>query len=83
MSFNIEFCRVLYRQIMEDVRREVPPEIVKEAWVYNFHDGRFEFQIPSQDFYWYGQADNAWDAKTKGWESYLSRQSHAEGKVGG
>lgn len=67
-----EFCRLMLKDIMEEVSLHVPPEIIREAWAYRDKD-YIEFQIPSQKFFWYGQGCcKAW-AKYKGWESYLNK----------
>lgn len=67
------FCRRLLAQVMEQVRVQVPDEIRKEAWAYNYKDGHCEFQIPSEKMYWYGGSCCNWHAKYKGWNEYLDR----------
>lgn len=71
---NHAFCRAYYKETMKDVRKVVSKELVKESWVWqntSAAHSSYEFQIPSQNVYWYGQAHCAWDAKAKGWSYYL------------
>jgi len=66
-------CRSLLSVIMKEVYAKVPYELVMEAWAYNYNDGHCEFQIPSENLYWYGSACCAWIAKYHGWTEYLNR----------
>jgi len=83
-DINVIFCRHLLARIMADVRRYVTKEEVKAAWVYRFSDGHYEFHGPGRgpvtdpinsngppNFYWYGPADNAYDARAQGWQAWL------------
>jgi len=74
------YCRTLLKLVMEDVKKNVAPEIIREAWALRYRgvsrlSGRqmAALQIPSVDFYWYGQGCCTWYAKVKGWTEYLAK----------
>lgn len=66
-----KFCRSMLTELMPTVRKHADVAIRKEAWTYNYKNGRMEFQIPSKGIYWYGQTCCAWYARYKGWCVYL------------
>ena len=68
------FCSSLLKHLFKDVQKLVPVEIRKSAWVW-MDDAVDcgEFQIPSQDFYWYGDAHCRYDCRFKGWVAYLTK----------
>ncbi len=70
-NINVTFCRLLYQQVISQVKKEFPEVKIRDAYVLKMDRGRWEFQYPPTKTYWYGQADNAWDAKVKGWETFL------------
>lgn len=45
----------------------------KDVWVYKFMDDHWEFHGPN-GFYWHGSADNAYDARAKGWQAWEAAQ---------
>ena len=61
--------------IMEDVRKHVDPELVKEAWAIrstSLVHPMVEFQIPTVKFHWHGQGCCVWYAKAQGWAAYMA-----------
>lgn len=70
-DINIEFSRVLLAQIKPAVRA-AGRRIIKDAWVWHAHRDLWEFHGPDE-FYWYGSADNAYEARYKGWSAWLDR----------
>lgn len=79
-DFNSIFCREHLKLVMADVRKVTTPEQRKAAWVYCTYrhggNNQFEFHGPD-DFYWHGRADNAADARAKGWSSWLEKHHPA------
>lgn len=73
-DINAIFCRELLKSVMGDVRKHTTTDERKAAWVYCTYrhggNNQFEFHGPG-DFYWHGRADNANDARAKGWEAWL------------
>ena len=80
-STNVVFCRLLLKSIRPHVNKLVPVEIRKEAWVYDLGRDLWEFQIPSQKFYWHGNASCAYEARYEGWVAYLTQYHDAEFKA--
>lgn len=66
MDINVSFCRTLLRSVMKDINPVTTVAERKSAWVYHFGRGHWEFHGPDE-FYWDGRADNAYDARAKGW----------------
>jgi len=67
---NHTFCRVYYYQVLEDVKKHVAPEKVKQAWVHKSCTGTFEFHGP-EGFYAVAKGDCKWSARVDGWQQYL------------
>lgn len=78
-DINISFSRALLAQIIPAVKAE-GYKPVKDAWVwFDGHQG-YEFHGPDK-FYWYGNADNAYEARYKGWVAFLhSKGIDADGE---
>lgn len=71
-DLNIEFSRIYLRLVTQDLKRAFPDiKSRKDAYVIKSTGDLWEFHGPDE-FYWYGRADNAYDARAKGWESYMS-----------
>jgi hypothetical protein len=70
-SINVSLCREVLKLVIDDVRAFNPELPLKEAWVYKLGRDHWEFHF--RDFYWYGDADNAFDARAKGWEAFLGK----------
>lgn len=70
-NINISFSRALLAQIVPVVRDE-GYRPMRDAWVWSggFRD-QWEFHGPDE-FYWYGSADNAYEARYKGWIAFLA-----------
>ena len=76
-DINVTFCRTLLKLVMEDVRLETTAQQRKDAWVYECMPGHWEFHGPYK-FYWHGSADNAYDARAKGWSAWMSHNGYEE-----
>ena len=63
------FDRVLYAQIIPDVRKNVPNVRLRDAWVWKAGKDHWEFHY--RDFYWHGSASGAYEARYMGWSAYL------------
>ena len=70
---NTAFCRTKLSMIMPDVKAHTTAEQRKAVWVYKTGRQEWEFHGPG-DFYWYGTADNASDARYRGWSAWLRKQ---------
>lgn len=71
-DINVTFCRVLLRNVMDDIKKVTSPAERKAAWVYHFFAQDWEFHGPD-GFYWHGHADNAYHAKAQGWSAWWSK----------
>lgn len=83
MDINVRFCRLLLAALVEEFRAEFPKvRTNKHAWVYHFGRSDWEFQGakdgPAAGFYWSGKADNAYDARYKGWTAWRNEQKRKE-----
>jgi hypothetical protein len=71
------FCRVLYREVMKDVRKRFTREEIASAWVYNTGTRTrpsYEFHGPNGHYdYNLRGADCAYSAKAEGWQRLLSK----------
>lgn len=75
-NINVAFCREALKSIVADVRKLLPGVKLNDAWVYHLSNGRWEFHYES--YYWQGSADNAYEARFKGWEAYMSKMEVGE-----
>ena len=70
-QMDVEFCRHLMVLAHRDVKAVAPHiNLRKDAWVWNGGRDNWEFHGPG-NFYWYGSAGNAYDARAKGWNRWL------------
>ena len=69
-DINISFSRALLAQIVPVVRDEGYRPL-KDAWVWCAGRDHWEFHGPD-DYYWHGSADNAYEARYKGWIAFLA-----------
>jgi hypothetical protein len=70
-DINILFCRRLLVLTHEDVKKFYPAINLKTAaWVWCGTRDYWEFHGPDK-YIWYGVADNAYDARAKGWGAWL------------
>lgn len=72
-SADIVLCREVLKKTFERVQEHFPEIEYRHAWVYNYRDGRWDFHGPEK-FYWYGKADNAYDARAQGWQAFLEHK---------
>jgi hypothetical protein len=71
MNVNIKFCRALLSDVHKRVKEfDDTINLTKDAWVWHFHADHWEFHGPDE-FYWYGRATNAYDARSQGWNAWL------------
>ena len=68
-NINLAFCRLLLKGTMEVIKPLTTVAERKAAWVYHFERDHWEFHGPN-NFYWHGSADNAYDARHKGWDAW-------------
>ena len=68
-----EFCRMMLKQTMEDVRQHSTVEQRKGAWAWADPTRRdhYEWHGPDSKVNWHGTADCKWDASQKGWSRWL------------
>jgi hypothetical protein len=72
---DLAFCRQHLRLVLTEVRDWCPDVKPSEAWVWKSGRGQWEFHGPDR-FYWHGRAANAYDARAKGWQSYLAKHEN-------
>jgi hypothetical protein len=77
---NIEFSRALLAQIIPDVRK-AGKRPMRDADIWHDrgprHRRNYEFHGPEGRVDWYGRADNAYEARYKGWSAWLAKQGRA------
>jgi len=77
MNINTSFTRAILAETHRQVR-EACPEIkhpMKAAWVWNGGRpgrGNWEFHGPDDFFYHVGSVLDAYEARSRGWEAYLT-----------
>lgn len=64
------FGRTLLAQVVPAVRAN-GYKPVKDAWVWNAGRDHWEFHGPGE-YYWHGNASNAYEARYKGWVAFLA-----------
>jgi len=69
---NHDFCRALLRTTRQDLTAEQKRHL-KGAWSY-FYNGedQGEYHVPADDFYWFGSAHCAYDARQQGINAWLA-----------
>jgi hypothetical protein len=72
-NINIDFSRTLLRIVLDDIKPLTTAAERKDAWVYKCMEDHWEFHGPGE-FYWHGSADNAYDARAKGWQAWEAAQ---------
>lgn len=77
-DINIAFSRALLREAVKELKEKAPGiRVMKDAWVCHAGRGHWEFHGPKTghadmpQFYWHGHADNAYEARYKGWMAWL------------
>ncbi len=71
MTHDIVFSRLALSDVLPDVRKHVAGVKLREAWVWKCGEDHWEFHYG--DYYWHGSADNAFDARARGWSAYLAK----------
>jgi hypothetical protein len=70
-SLDRTFCLSLQREAHKLVKQHFPKvNLVTDAWTYHFNRDHWEFHGPD-NFYWNGNAANAYDCRYKGWMAWL------------
>jgi len=80
-----DFCRILYNEVMKEVKPMTTAEGRKGAWGYVYTGADHgEFQIttgPLAPFYWSGSCCCKWSAKSSGWSAWIEQQKTKEGNA--
>lgn len=71
MTTDVEFCRLLLKLVLGDVRKHDSSVRPLDAWVWKFSSNHWEFHYG--EFYWHGSASNAYEARCNGWTLWLAR----------
>ena len=71
MSLSTDLCRLVLREVTADMRKHLPAIKLKDAWVWECGKDHWEFHY--KDFYWQCTADNAYEARSKGYSALLSQ----------
>lgn len=71
-DINLTFCRALLKAVLADVKPHTTVAERADAWVIKTGRDSWEFHGP-REFYWYGSADNAFDARAQGWQAWLAK----------
>lgn len=71
-STDVAVSRGMLRLLREDMKR-LKTKRPKKYWTYDDGSGRWEFQAPDDDFYWYGSASCAFEARYKGINAWLQK----------
>lgn len=87
MDINIAFCRKLLLQAYKELTPEQKSHYRQHAWVWADGMGHYEFHMKLDplhkdggEMYWYGDADNAYDARYHGLCEFLAKYGNAEQK---
>ena len=79
-ALDVTLCRTLLSLVHKDVKAFRPSvNLTKDAWTYCAFRDNWEFHGPNE-FFWYGRASNAYEARHKGWSAWL-KQEGADGYV--
>lgn len=80
-NVNTVFCRLMLKNVMEDVRLFYNQDTINHSWAYmwghnsgEFHINKCE-QVP-QGYYVTVSAYDKYEAKAKGWNKFLESQGH-------
>jgi len=72
MDSNVIFCRLLLATIRDELT-SAQRKLLVGSWSYMYDDGHGEFHT-KDGFYWYGSADNAYDARYQGISAWLEEK---------
>lgn len=73
-DIDLAVSRALLKQAHELVKLRYPEvNLRRDAWAYHFIRDSWEFHGPDK-FYWNGRANNAYEARYKGWMAWLRGQ---------
>lgn len=73
---NTAFERAMLRDVVAEARKV--GAVISDGWVHATKMGcgastHYEFHYQGK-CYWHGRAENAYDARAKGWEAWLEQQ---------
>lgn len=71
---NVSFCRTLLADTIDDVRSAEPGIVTAKAWVWSGDRRTWEFHFG--EFYWHGNASNAYEARALGWSAWLKSKGY-------
>lgn len=79
MEINVRFCRLMLSALIEEFAAEHKDiRVVRHAWVLKVDKrNHWEFHVsagPAKGYFWYGHADNAYDARYHGWMAWARTQ---------
>lgn len=72
VSIDVLFGRALLAQVIPSVIA-AGKRVNKDAWVWNVGRDHWEFHGPD-NFYWHGNAGNAYEARYHGWSDWLEHK---------
>lgn len=79
-DINQAFCQLMLSTLTANFKKyKVGVRVRKDAWVIKTDRQSWEFHGPD-DYYWYGHADNAADARYQGWSHWLQKHRPAIAK---
>lgn len=82
MNKDVEFTRILLKNVMQIVRKHTTVEQQKSVWVYHF--GRDDYEAQSTGKHavkpnrWYGSASTAYEARANFWSQWLDKKGIKE-----
>lgn len=73
-NVDVKFSQELLRLGADLVRKHFPIiRPYKDGWTYKVGKTQWEFHGPG-NFYWFGKAANAYDARYQGWMAWLTKK---------
>lgn len=79
-DINIQFCQMMLKNVIADVKGYDPSIKAKDADTYieSYNgDGKHRwFTFKYKDFYWENYVDNAYDGRTKAWLAFLESKGY-------
>ena len=75
MNINIKFSQLLLKDVLKEIKVLTTTRERRESWVYHLDRDHWEFHGPDR-YYWHGRADNAYEARAKGWQAWREQLKH-------
>jgi hypothetical protein len=73
-SIDVVLARALLMVCLDELRKFRPHINRTDGWVSKVGPDHWEFHGPAE-FYWHGRADNAYEARWRGWLEWLDEQA--------